>query len=385
MRFAGRVLILAALLALPAAGTRAAPAAHPSFPDLTRGVARAAAGASDHLVRVIRTAQWPSGRTPREPGRIIGTGVALGQGRILTCAGVVGPASEVLVSAAEGDTLPAKVLGVDRRTNVAVLDCPGLSVSPMPLAKDSILFPGDLVVAVGLGPPGGPQASFGTVVLVEGPSLGYSEVEMVQVTAPVFPGFTGGALLDRQGRMVGMISGRLEIDPAHAIVPTGTDLVAGYLQHGRVATTDPSAATLALPVSHAVEIAQELADHGYVERGYLGVQVELTDAARPRDRMLRGVLVHRVVAGGPASGVGIIPGDVILDYAGARVQSPQDLSFLVAATVPGSDVPVRYVRRGRRYEIYVSITRAPDLDWTPDMDATLAGRAVEAGVAPTVR
>ena len=127
---------------------------------------------------------------------------------------------------------------------------------------------------------------------------------------------------------------------------------------------------MALPVTHALEIAGELASVGYVERGYFGLQVELITT--PRHRGLRGVLVHRVVEGSPAGRANLLSGDVILDYAGARVQSPEDLSFLVAATVPGAAVPIRYLRRGRLSVAYVTIEQAPDLEWTSGMDAVLA-------------
>ncbi len=366
------------------AGSPAAGGGNGAVGDLTEGVNDVALEASTHLVRVIRALEWPGHEAEHAgPSRIIGTGVSLGGGRIITGAGVVGPATEVLVVADRGDTVLARVTGVDRRTNVAVLESPGLSLPAMPLADDVLLFPGDLVIAVGLGAPGYPEASFGTVVLVDGPSLGYSEVDMVQVTAPVFPGYTGGALLTRDGRMVGLVSGRVEMDPARAILPEGTDLVAGWIMRGRLATTAPTAATVALPIQHALEIAGELARLGYVERGYFGLQVELID--RSRDRGIRGVLVHRVVEDSPAGRADIIPGDVILEYAGARVQSPEDLSFLVAATVPGADVPVRYLRRGIRRMAYVTIEQAPDLEWTASMDAVLARRSSGGGVAPLAR
>jgi serine protease Do len=389
-------LALAAVLAFAVGPAVAAPGGsavpreshgRAGFSDLATGVERVVREASPYLVRVIRVTELPAGASGRSGrSRIIGSGVSLGGGRILTCAGVVGPARDVLVTAAAGDTLPAKVLGVDRRTNLAVLESSGLSLPAIPMAEDELLFPGDLVVAMGMGAPGTPTASFGSVVLVEGPNLGYSDVEMVQVSAPVYPGITGGALLNGEGKMVGLISGRMELEPGRAVVPAGTDMVAGFLYQGRISTATPTAATVALPVGHAMDTAGELERLGYVERGYLGVQVELSESSHPRGRELRGVIVHRLVEGGPAAAAGLLPGDVILDYAGARVQSPEDLSFLVAATVPGSHIPVRFLRRGMRSAVYVDVEQAPGLPWTPEMDASLVGRnGSGGGVAPTVR
>ena len=351
---------------------------------VTADAERIAAQARRYLTCVIRASGY-SAAAAEGPGRIIGTGVSLGEGYILTCAGIVGSAREVLVSPVPGDTVIARVVGVDRRTNVAVLKADGLGLSAIPIDDRALVFPGEMVFAVGLGAPGAPSVGFGTVVLSEGPSLGYSDVDMLQVAAPMFPGFTGGVLLNREGRMVGLLSGRLELGRGRAILPAGTDLIAGYVRGGHVTTTDPAATTVALPVANALGIAQELKRLGFVERGYLGLQVELTKILRERGRAMAGVMVHRVVGAGPAADAGLIPGDVILEYAGARVQSPEDLSFLVAATVPGSNVPIRYLRRGVRGVAVAEIRQAPDSAWTPEMDASLAGRSPDAGVAPAVR
>ncbi len=372
----GALFLLAAPGQLSAAEPRA-------MPGVTGEAERLAMQARRYLVRVIRAATHSA--SPEGPGRIIGTGVSLGGGYILTCAGIVGSATEVLVSPSPGDTVIARVAGLDRRTNIAVLQADGLGLAPIPVSDRALVFPGEMVFAVGLGAPGAPSAGFGTVVLPEGPSLGYSDVDMLQVAAPVFPGFTGGALLDRSGRMVGLLSGRLERSRGRVLLPPGTDLVAGYVQEGHVTTTDPSLTTVALPVANALELAEELRRLGYVERGFLGLQVELRRVLRERGRSVAGVVVHRVVEGGPAAEAGLIPGDVILEYAGARVQSPEDLSFLVAATVPGSNVPIRYLRRGVRLIGVAEIRQAPDPAWTPEMDAALAGSTGEAGVAPSVR
>lgn len=358
-------------------------AASNGMQGVTGEAERVATQARRYLTRVIRTAGYSA--AAEAPGRIIGTGVSMGEGYILTCAAVVGSAREVLVSPVPGDTVIARVVGVDRRTNLAVLKADGLGLSAIPVDDRALVFPGEMVFAVGLGAPGAPSAGFGTVVLPDGPSLGYSDVDMLQVAAPMFPGFIGGALLNREGKMIGLLSGRLELGTGRAILPAGTDLIAGYIQAGHVTTADPTATTVALPVAGALEIARELTQLGYVERGYLGLQVELKKILRERGRAMAGVMVHRVVVASPAAEAGLIPGDVILEYAGARVQSPEDLSFLVAATIPGSNVPIRYLRRGVRTVAVAEIRQAPDSAWTPEMDASLAGRSGEAGVAPAVR
>jgi|GEM_PF-1625663 len=344
-----------------------------------RGVAEVA---SRSLVRVIRGEEVPG----KSPTRLIGTGISLGPGRILTCAGVVGSAREVLVAAVDGDTLTATVTGVDRRSNLALLNAPGFSLPEMTVREKALIFPGEWVIAVGLGSPGTPSATFGAVVVGDGPSLGYSEIDMVETTCPVFRGYTGGALLDLSGSVVGILSGVMRLDPDDLAVPEGSDLVAGILYEGSLVTMTPTDATVAIPGVRAMQIADELQENGTVRRGYLGLQVELSAqaAARPYGAR-RGILVHQVVEAGPAARAGLLPGDFITEFGGTRVRNPDDLSFLVASRVPGSLVTVRYLRRGHQGVANVVLDQAPALDWTPSMDDALAGKESDSGRVSRVR
>jgi S1-C subfamily serine protease len=304
--------------------------------------------------------------------RMIGSGLSLGDGFILTSATVTGPADSLTVLLPDEQRVPAKVVGVDRRTNVAVLRIPRTDLPAAPVARIPLLFPGALVVAAGLGPEGGPTASYGNVILVEGPNLFFTGADMVEVTAPAFAGMTGGALLNREGETVGLISGWMRLDPERAIAPPGTDLVAGFVRDHSLSSTAINSATLAVPILRALGIAEEIIGKGFVERGYLGLQLELTPADGDPNRRLRGVMVHGVVGGGPAAEAGLLPGDVILEYAKAKVTNPADLFHLVSASVPGTSVPIRILRKGRYEQMVVQIERAPELEWEREMDAQIS-------------
>ncbi len=352
--------------------------------NLSDEVIALADAARPHLVRVIRPREADSGEA-EGPSRVIGSGLALRDGYILTCANVVGPGREVLVASTDGVSLPARVVGVDWRSNIAVLEATGLGLPPVPVAPAAILFPGDFIVSVGWGPPDSPRAAFGTVTVVGGVTLAYSETDMIEVASPIFPGFTGGVALNQDGKAVGLISGRIDLDPSTAILPPGVHLLAGYLNRGVVATAQPRSAVLVLPMNRALEIAEDLIEFGHVERGYLGVQVELTEVTQGRGRRLKGILLHQLVDNAPADDAGLIPGDVILEYAGARVESPEQLSALVNATLPGATIPVRYLRRGRHFTSYVLIEQAPVVVWSPEMDQFLAQPILGTRVAPNAR
>jgi serine protease Do len=340
--------------------------------------------ARPYLVRVIRNASLGELVSRSAPRRIIGSGISLGEGRILTSAAVVGSAREVLVHAASDSTYIARVLGTDRRTNVAVLEIGDKGLPAVPRSDGGMLFPGDLVVATGFRLPLGPRSSFGTVVVAdEGPSLGYTEVDILHVTAPSFPGISGGVLLNRAGDMVGMIFGRMDPDPDR-IRTASTGFVSGYYEGDRIYTTDFDAVTLALPVGAAMDIAHEIIERGRVQRGYLGLQLELTQVSDHRSASRAGVLIHRIVPGSPADVGGLMPGDIVLKYGQTKIESPEDLFYLVAASRPGSSVPIEILREGTRNVFLVIIQQAPEIDWSPDMD-TLLSASSKPRVAPAVR
>jgi serine protease Do len=351
------------------------------FNELSRNIRSTLQSASPYLFQVIRT----QGDSTADSGRLIGTGVAIGDGHVLTSAGVVGPATEVWVTQDGKDMRRARVLGVDRRTDLAVIDVEGLNTPGIPVASTSLIFPGHPVVAAGRGSRPGLTSTFGVVIVTGGPRLGFTETDVLQVSAPAFPGIAGGALLDMNGQLVGVVSGRLAFSPEDVVLPPGMDLVAGTFEDGRFTTVAPNSATIAVPATLALEIAHELTTRGSVERGYLGLQVDLIQAPTKKAQTLPGVLVHRVVPGSPAEQAGLIPGDVILEYASTRVQGPENLSYLVGATLPGSDVSMLVLRRGVKNVTTVRIEQAPEPDWDPAMDEAIATFSGEAGVAPTVR
>jgi serine protease Do len=375
---------LAALTLLGTAGGGGAENGNAPLAEFSSQIRTLTGGARPYMVRVVRHASLGELVDGSGPKRIIGSGVSLGSGKILTSSAVVGSADEVLVHTAADSSFRARVLGTDRRTNVAVLEIEYTSLPAVPTAESGLLFPGDLVVAVGFQPPLGPRSSFGTVVLAEeGPTLGYTEVEMIHVTAPSFPGISGGILLNREGDMVGMVFGRMGADPAR-IRTASVGFVSGYLESDHLYTTDFEAVTLALPVGVALDIAREIAERGRVQRGFLGLQLELTQLSDRRAESRTGVLVHRIVPGSPADAGGLMPGDIVLKYGHTKIENPEDLSYLVAATRPGSSVPIEILREGTRNVFLVLIVQAPEIDWSPEMDTFLSS-VPKPRVAPAVR
>lgn len=289
--------------------------------------------------------------------RRIGSGIALdGSGTILTTASLVDRAGSIIVQTGSSPGVEAKVIGLDRRTNVAVLSAPGIRTSAANIGESSLVTPGSRVVVVGCRPVDKPLSSFGCIELDRGLIWGYSEVEMLQLNAPVYRGHVGAPVVNSEGRVVAMICGTLDAS-SNAKRGDPTPGLAGYIYEERIIPRPGTDVSFAIPIEKAQEIVAELREHGRVNRGFMGLRVRRGEGPPGSHG---GVAVQEVLKGGPADRIGIQVGDTILDYAGQTVRVGDDVTFLVMATRPGSRVPVTIERAGRRMTLEVPIGTAPN-------------------------
>lgn len=301
-----------------------------------------------------------AGKPVRPPAaqRRIGTGFAIDdRGSVITTASVVDGAASLAVRTASGKSYRAVLVGLDRRTNVALLSAPEAITVAAPRGESSLVPPGSRVVVMGSVPYQRPMSSFGTVEIDRGLVLGYSEVEMLQMNAPVVRGNSGAAVVNSDGRVVGMISGTLD-DSAVLQHRTAGGTVSGYIYGDRIIATPGRDVTFAIPIEKVLEIAAELRQRGRVDRGFLGVVVQRGAGGAPG---LKGVLVSEVMPGGPAAQAGLQAGDLILQYAGSEVEIGDQLTFLVSATRPGSRVSLVYLHAGRPRQAEAVVGLAPNL------------------------
>lgn len=319
-------------------------------------------GVEAHLGRSDSPAEQPGGSAAtarRKPAlkKRIGSGIALdAAGTILTTASIVDNAAAVFVQLSGGRTLRAVVVGLDRRTNVALLSAPGAVTLPARLGESSLVTPGSRVVVVGSLPAKKPLSSFGGIEIDRGLIWGYSEVEMLQLNAPVYRGHIGAPVVNSEGRVVAMVCGTL--DPGStARRESSVAGLAGYIYEGRLIPRAGNDVSFAIPIEKAQEIVAELRQHGRVDRGFLGVRVRRGEAAGPKGT---GVLIEELMRGGPADRAGLHVGDAIVDYAGQPVTVGDDVTFLVMATRPGSRVPMTVRRAGATTIIEVTVGRAPN-------------------------
>src|SRR5919202_5708438 len=262
------------------------------------------------------------------------SGIALAPDLILTADHVVDPGREdsIRVGLPDGNELSATLVGRDPTTDIAVLRLPEARLTP---AEGASAEPrvGSLAVAVAR-PGQEPQASLGLVTGLGGPTRtrrGGMLERFVWVDTVLYPGFSGGPLVDPTGAVVGMNTSGLGLGgPA-----------------------------LAIPWALARQTADTIGTHGKVPRGYLGVGTQplaLSQTARDLTGGLeRGLLVVQVADNGPAARAGLLQGDILVRVDGAAVSNADDLQALLGPNRVGSTVQAQVVRGGELRDLAVTI------------------------------
>jgi serine protease Do len=260
-------------------------------------------------------------------------------GYIVTNNHVVGSADAITVSLYDGTELPAKLVGTDDLTDIALIKV--ISPKPLPFVPwgDSrAMEVGDWVVAAG-NPFGLGGSVTAGIVSARGRDIGASPFDdYLQIDAPINPGNSGGPVFNTEGQVVGVNT---------AIVsPNGGGSVGiGF----------------AVPSEVASRIAAELRDKGRIERGWLGVSVSDLPPGEGRKKN-PGVAVAGIDRAGPGAKSGLRVGDVVVAVNGQPVETSRGLIRAVAATAPGGNVSLSVRRQGRDFEVPVTVGRRPAND-----------------------
>ena len=273
--------------------------------------------------------------------RSLGSGVIVDpSGIALTNAHVVERATDIEAVTADGKKHKAKLIGVDRRTDLAVLRLQGGGPYPAASLGDSdTIKVGDWVLAIG-SPFGLQQTVTAGIISAKGRSLGGGPFDdFLQTDAAINPGNSGGPLVNMSGEVVGINSAILS--------RSGGNVGIGF----------------SIPANMARRIYTELVAKGKVTRGWLGVSIQpLTPELAKRFglREAKGVLISDVVQDSPAEKAGIAAGDIITDFDSKKVDTPQDLQKVVALTPPGKGVPVTVWRDKTHKTMEIKIGDTPD-------------------------
>ncbi|MFZ5467546.1 MAG: DegQ family serine endoprotease [Pseudomonadota bacterium] len=283
----------------------------------------------------------PPGALPNvKPAQSLGSGFVIeANGVILTNAHVVKDAESINVRLQDKREFPAKVLGLDERTDVAVLKIEASGLPTVRLGDSDRLQVGEWVLAIG-SPFGLDFTATQGIVSAIGRNLpDESYVPFIQTDAAVNPGNSGGPLFNPRGEVVGINS--------QIYSRSG-----GYM-----------GLSFAIPINTAMQVADQLRKTGKVTRGWLGVMIQPVDADLAKSFGLdrpRGALVAQVQPGSPADKAGLKAGDVILAFDGRPIDDTAQLPARVGATEIGKRAEVQVLREGKERTLAVTIQALPD-------------------------
>jgi len=281
----------------------------------------------------------PRGQVP--PARGEGSGFVISaDGYILTNAHVVDEAREVTVRMTDRREYRAEVVGLDRRTDVAVLKIDAKDLPVVRIGDAGELKPGEWVIAIG-SPFGFDNTVTAGIVSAVARSLGNPDTytPFIQTDVAVNPGNSGGPLFNMQGEVVGINS--------QIYSRTG-----GY-----------QGVSFAIPIEVAVDVKNQLVATGRVERGRIGVAIQEVNQALADSFELprpRGALVSEVVRGGPAADAGLEPGDVILAVDGKAIERSSELPPRIAAIKPGTQATLTVWRDKSEKSVRIKVGELED-------------------------
>jgi serine protease Do len=279
------------------------------------------------------TDQGQPGR--QAPVRGAGSGfIVNSDGYILTNTHVVANAEEVTVRLTDRREFPAKVIGADERTDVAVIKINGTNLPIVKLGDPSRIKPGQWVLAIG-SPFGFDNSATAGIISATARSVpGENYVPFIQTDVPVNPGNSGGPLFNLAGEVIGINS--------QIFSRTG-----GFM-----------GVSFAIPIDVARNVEEQLIKTGHVVRGRIGVTIQDVNAQLAESFGLdrpRGALVSSVEKDGPAAHAGVAPGDVILAVDGRPIERYGELSSQIAGMRPGSDVNLAVWRGGKEQMLNVKV------------------------------
>lgn len=303
--------------------------AFPSFPGLTP---------DDPFYEFFRRFM-PGDQFPREfSSKSLGSGFIIsGDGYILTNAHVIEDADEVTVRLTDQREFKAKVIGTDRRSDIALLKISANNLPVVNIGDSSRLEVGEWVVAIG-SPFGFTNSVSQGIVSAKGRSLpGEDIVPFIQTDVPINPGNSGGPLFNLNGEVIGVNS--------QIYSRSG-----GYM-----------GLSFAIPIDLAMKVKNDLLKHGKVRRGRIGITIQSVAEEHAKSFELAkagGALVTSVEKDGPADRGGLQIGDIILKFSDREIAGTDELVRAVSDAAPGLSAKLQVWRNGAPMELSVSLGEA---------------------------
>ena len=288
--------------------------------DFSNGLTAAVESAGASTVTVDARKRYPS------------SGIAYAEDLVLTADHVVTREDDIKVLLPDGKSLAATIAGRDPGSDLAVLRLAEKALSVARTSDDVKV--GQLVLALGRPSAEGMQASWGIVTSISGPARtarGGMLDEYIRSETTPYPGFSGGPLINTEGEVLGLNTSGLT-----------------------------RGSSLTIPVKVAWRVAEALAKHGSVKRGYLGVRtqpVEVPESARQAlgREQEHGLLVLWLEEGGPAAQGGLLVGDILVAVNGQPVGDPDDLFSALNSDTVGKAVDVGVLRGGQPHTVSITV------------------------------
>ena len=270
----------------------------------------------------------------------LGSGVIVNpEGYILTNNHVVDEAEAIQVTLHDGRNAAATVVGTDKESDLAVLKIHLDNLPTIVLGQADQLRVGDVVMAIGNPFGVGQTVTLGIVSATGRSELGITTFEnFIQTDAAINPGNSGGALITARGELVGINTAIFS--------RTGGSQGIGF----------------AIPMSLAKGVMQQIVEHGRVQRGWLGIEIQEVTAELAESFGLeeqQGIIVAGVLHDGPADAAGIQPGDIIIEINDNKIDSAHDALNAIAVSRPGVSIDIKALRNNQAISFQAKVTERP--------------------------
>lgn len=292
------------------------------FSELSEAMANAAEKAGKYTVLVDARRRMPA------------SGIAIANDMILTAGHVVEKEEDIRILFSDGKEAKARLIGRDPGTDLAVLKLDSTSAVPASTAKNPARV-GEFVLAIGRPSESGIESSFGTVNKIDGPvrtGRGGMLEQYIKTDVVSYPGFSGGPLINGEGEMLGINT-------------------SGFGMGGEAVT---------IPADLAMKIADTLAKHGKIKRGFIGVKSQTVNLPEEAQSQIKrgqetGLLIVGVEKDSPAEKGGLIVGDILVGVGGEAVEHHDELFTRLSGDVVGKSTPMDILRGGKLQTVNIVV------------------------------